>query len=84
MTGKPVLVASACENVLFPDPALPVTMTRRPTADGASLIAVSVPHVQLWGKGKVAASPPSGHPGLPPVMPAGRRCCEPRSAHPLR
>ena len=45
MTGKPVLAASASENVLFPDPASPVTMTRRPSADGASLIAVSVPHV---------------------------------------
>jgi hypothetical protein len=45
MTGKPVLAASASENVLFPDPASPVTMTRRPSADGASLITVSVPHV---------------------------------------
>src|SRR6266566_1551813 len=45
MTSKPVLAASASENVLFPDPASPVTMTRRPTANGASLIAVSVPHV---------------------------------------
>src|SRR5437879_12149708 len=44
MTGKPVLAASASDNVLFPDPASPVTMTRRPTANGASLIAVSVPH----------------------------------------
>ena len=52
MTGKPVLAASASENVLFPDPAIPVTMTRRPTADGASLIAVSVPHVRLQGKGE--------------------------------
>ena len=47
MTGKPVLAASASENVLFPDPASPVTMTRRPSATGASLIAVSVPHVPL-------------------------------------
>ena len=49
MTGKPVLAASASENVLFPHPASPVTMTRRPNADGASLIAVSVPHVLLHG-----------------------------------
>ena len=34
MTGKPVLAASASENVLFPDPASPVTMTRRPTPTG--------------------------------------------------
>lgn len=34
MTGKPVLVASASDNVLFPDPASPVTMTRRPNANG--------------------------------------------------
>src|SRR5438876_11817325 len=34
MTSKPVLAASASENVLFPDPASPVTMTRRPTANG--------------------------------------------------
>jgi hypothetical protein len=47
MTGKPVLAASASENVLFPDPASPVTTTRRPSADGTSLIAVSVPHVPL-------------------------------------
>ena len=47
MTGKPVLAASANENVLFPDPASPVTMTRRPSADRASLIAASVPHVPL-------------------------------------
>src|SRR6476659_1832996 len=45
MTGKPVLAASAIENVLLPDPASPVTMTRRPNANGASLIAVSVPQV---------------------------------------
>ena len=41
------LSASASDNVLFPDPASPVTMTRRPSANGASLIAVSVPHVPL-------------------------------------
>ena len=45
MTGKPVLAASASDNVLFPDPASPVTTTRRPSAKAASLIAVSVPHV---------------------------------------
>jgi len=54
MTGKPVLAASASENVLFPDPASPVTMTRRHSADGASLIAASVPHVPLQGRAKVA------------------------------
>ena|ERR1022692_4036164 len=47
MTGKPVLAARASENVLFPDPASPVTMTRRPSANGASLIATSVPQVPL-------------------------------------
>jgi hypothetical protein len=31
-----------------------VTTTRRPSADGASLIAVSVPHVPLQGRAKVA------------------------------
>src|ERR1700724_1844401 len=46
MTGKPVLAASASENVLFPDPASPVTMTRRPTrARAASLINASVQQV---------------------------------------
>ena len=45
MTGKPVLAASASASVLFPEPASPVTMTRRPSAGGASLIAVSVPHM---------------------------------------
>jgi hypothetical protein len=54
MTGKPVLAASASENVLFPDPAIPVTMTRRPSADEASLIAVSVSDMPLQGKTKVA------------------------------
>ena len=34
--------ATSCSS---PDPASPVTMTRRPSANGASLIAVSVPHV---------------------------------------
>ena len=34
MTGKPVLAASASANVLFPDPANPVTTTRRPNANG--------------------------------------------------
>ena len=45
MTGKPVLAASERENVLFPDPASPVTMTRRPIPNAASLIEVSVPQV---------------------------------------
>src|SRR5713226_6371602 len=56
MTGKPVLAASANENVLFPDPASPVTMTRRPSANGASLIAVSVPHA---GRGRAITSTPN-------------------------
>ena len=30
MTGKPVFAASEREKVLFPDPAMPVTSTRRP------------------------------------------------------
>ena len=48
MTGKPVLAASASENVLFPDPASPVTMTRRPTTGAAALINASVPQVPVW------------------------------------
>ena len=51
MTGKPVLAASASENVLFPDPASPVTMMRRPSASGPSLIDVSVPQVPLGHAG---------------------------------
>lgn len=47
MTDKPVLAASASENVLLPDPASPVTMTRRPSTYGASLIAVIVPYGQV-------------------------------------
>ena len=55
MTGKPVLAASASENVLFPDPASPVTMTRRPSDNGDFLIPFSVPQVRMgapepnWG-----------------------------------
>ena len=45
MTGKPVFAASEREKVLFPDPAIPVTRTRRPIPKAASLIGVSVPHV---------------------------------------
>ena len=45
MSGKPVLVASANESVLFPAPASPVTTTRRPMADGAPRMAVSIAHV---------------------------------------
>ena len=82
MTGKPVLAASARENVLFPDPASPVTMTRRPSADGVWLIAVSVPHVPLQGRAKVGLTrhqvrirPVAG--GLSPRLwvpgPSGRR-----------
>jgi hypothetical protein len=35
MTGKPVLAPRSSEKVLFPDPANPVTITRRPTAKAA-------------------------------------------------
>src|SRR6187549_2412111 len=38
MTGKPVFTASEREKVLFPDPAIPVTRTRRPILTVASLI----------------------------------------------
>ena len=41
MTGKPVFAPSEREKVLFPDPASPVTMTRRPIK-AASLIEQSV------------------------------------------
>lgn len=44
MIGKPVLSERARENVLFPDPASPVTRTRRPTATEALLTGVSLPH----------------------------------------
>jgi len=36
MTGKPVCAPRASEKVLFPDPANPVTMTRRPIVKAAS------------------------------------------------
>jgi hypothetical protein len=42
MTGKPVFAASEREKVLFPDPAIPVTSTRRPIAEAASSIDFSV------------------------------------------
>ena len=45
MTGKPVFAASEREKVLFPDPAIPVTTTRLPIREPASLIDVTVPHV---------------------------------------
>jgi hypothetical protein len=35
MSGRPVLVDKAFENVLFPDPGIPVTITRWPTAPDA-------------------------------------------------
>jgi hypothetical protein len=57
MTGKPVLAASASENVLFPDPANPVTTTRRSSANGASLIATSFPQVPP-GRIRDATQPP--------------------------
>jgi hypothetical protein len=45
MTGKPVFAASEREKVLFPDPAIPVTRTRRPIPKAASLFDVTVPQV---------------------------------------
>src|SRR2546421_4135651 len=57
MTGKPVLAASARAIVLFPDPASPVTMTRRPTSAGAaSLINASVPQVLARRRTRVLRS----------------------------
>ena len=47
MSGKPVFAPRERENVLFPDPAIPVTRTRRPTAKAASLIDISVPQVPI-------------------------------------
>ena len=47
MRGKPVLAASEREKVLFPDPANPVTTTRRPIAKRAFRIDVSVPHMPV-------------------------------------
>jgi hypothetical protein len=55
MTGKPVFAASERENVLFPDPAIPVTRTRRPIPKAASLMTVSVPQV-LYQVHQLAAS----------------------------
>ena|SRR6266511_814427 len=47
MIGRPVFAASEREKVLFPDPAIPVTRTRRPIAKAASLIDVSVSQVPI-------------------------------------
>jgi hypothetical protein len=55
MTGKPVFAESEREKVLFPDPAIPVTRTRRPISKAASLIEVSVPQV-LYQAHQLAAS----------------------------
>ena len=42
ITGKPVFADNAREKVLFPDPAIPITSTRRPTAPaGPSIKSVS-------------------------------------------
>src|ERR1019366_9933966 len=73
MPGKPVLAASASENVLFPDPASPVTMTRRPSANGASLIATSVPQVPL-GRIRDAAQPANGDSQAPESRGWKARC----------
>lgn len=55
MTGKPVFAASEREKVLFPDPAIPVTRTRRPIPKAASLMTVTVPQV-LYQAHQLAAS----------------------------
>jgi hypothetical protein len=43
MTGKPVLLESAHANVLFPDPIIPSTRTRRPIIRDTPFMAQSVP-----------------------------------------
>src|SRR5688572_12055840 len=43
--GRPVLAASARENVLFPDPASPVTTTRRPSTGEPAPTAGSIAQV---------------------------------------
>src|SRR3954471_4057880 len=43
MTGKPVFAASEREKVLFLEPATPVTRTRLPIFEAASLMDISVP-----------------------------------------
>jgi hypothetical protein len=40
MTGKPVFAASEREKVLFPDPAIPVTITRRPTPRAGPIVEI--------------------------------------------
>ena len=53
MTGKLVLAASLSDSVLFPDPASPVTMMRRPSAIGFHPKR-SVPHVSVGDAGMSA------------------------------
>ena len=45
--GQACLHSQRAEKVLFPDPAIPVTTTRRPIVEGASPIDFSVPHVSV-------------------------------------
>src|SRR5262245_60358781 len=45
MIGRPVLAASERAKVLFPDPAMPDTITRQPIVKAASVIDVSVPQL---------------------------------------
>jgi hypothetical protein len=66
MTGKPVFAASEREKVLFPDPAIPVTRTRRPIAKAASLIDVSVPQVPIGLSSFSRAHMPSRHRSVGP------------------
>ena len=51
MTGKPVFAASEREKVLFPDPAIPVTRTRRLIPKAASLIDSQCPSRGLSATG---------------------------------
>jgi hypothetical protein len=71
MTGKPVFAASEREKVLFPDPAIPVTRTRRPILMAASLIDSQCPSSAVsggsTGRKQQPAPPSSGHkPGHEP------------------
>src|SRR3990172_11930860 len=65
MTGKPVFAASEREKVLFPDPAIPVTRTRRPIPKAASLIDSQCPSSAVLGastgRKQQPAPPGSGH-----------------------
>ena len=60
MTGKPVIAPRESEKVLFPDPANPVTMTRRPIAKAASgmtsVSQVEVGQAVLAGGGRLGSA----------------------------